>query len=267
LKQLNDLTTRIIDGLQSLFNTFPFSLAASIDVATVQIFRDGARAIRDNPVVKGIMDSPAGPILKKIPFLKIGNAIRVGRKVLTPTGVVLEAGRRIGTESFKRLLLREIAGIVSKESTRAFSGGEVYDDRDRVLMLALWIKAEAISSEEAGKDALLHFLKSAADLKNRPTTLVRYIIQRATVGDQKKQPHLREIKARYMQAVKRLDRQQRIIPPEWTSFFKATDFSAVESFDEKNLFSAEMREFADLLSPQSRWKQRIYESLQSENKK
>lgn len=248
-KQLNDLSGRIIDQLNQLFSIPPFNLLTGIDVAAVRKVEGAARAVRENEWYRAIADSPVGRVMKNIPFLKLGQAVRLSRKVVTPMGMMLEAGRMVGMEAGKRILLKEVSGIAAREAAKTFSGGEAYDDKRRVLLINCWLASRLIAA--CGERRPLEWLVAKlAELKGQPALLPRYILAQA-LAEEAGEDVVREIIARARQSRKRLPADHRRVPGVWRAVFRLESLQQIYSDFEKDQPAKQLREFLLTLPPDS----------------
>jgi hypothetical protein len=258
LKQFNDLLQRIVFRIEGLLGVFPFSIAASVNIATVKSVKRGVDSVRKSKIYQGVMNSPLGAVVKRIPFLKIAQAIRIGKRIVTPMGIVLEAGSQLGKEAFKRLLLREISGIVTRESINTFSGGVVWRSKERAHILALWLASRTLRETEHPSGASLTWIqKEAVSINDRPDGFMRFLLAYSLKIESENSILLQEILASGKQASRRMDKEYRWPKGEWFELLKLESLRAAHNLERADIFAEKLSEFSLTLNENSESRTRL----------
>jgi len=247
VKQMNLLMNRIFNRLHAATAVPPLNLLAGVNLGTIQWTTDMGKNIATSEPVQFLMNSPVGGVIKKLPLAKMA---RFGSKVtkLTPARIALELGKILGEEGGKRLLLHTIASIVHEECIRTFSGGEVFRDKARLQLLALWLASDLISkSESENRKATEWFVQQLQAINNRPDTFGRLLILKTLGSDFTRTNHYSEMYARYRHARNLLPKELLMPPSGWISFFKCESLQALADLPRSEEAISMLRELSDLL--------------------
>lgn len=181
VKALMDLNRRVATRLSALLNIVPFNLLGGVDMGMVATLRDGVDYIKNHPITQKIKDHPIAGVLKKIPFADIGKAMKIARKVKTPMGMVLQAGKEITIEGVKRLFLSELVGIVAEEAMTIYSGRAVRDEKSKAELLTLYTLAQILRDQKSiSAEEHRVFRKYLVELKRIDHELKLFLLAYAT---------------------------------------------------------------------------------------
>ena len=140
---------RVSVRISMLLKVPPFTLIGKVDLRMLVAIKEGTDKVMNHPITQTIMGNPLTGIIKKIPFMKMRKAVKIAKKIKTPMGMIIEAGKEITIEGAKRLFLSELLGIIAEEAIQVFSGRMVKDEKSKGDLLTLYLMAQILRDQES----------------------------------------------------------------------------------------------------------------------
>jgi hypothetical protein len=139
---------RVSARINLLLQVPPFTLIGKVDLRMMVALKEGTDKVMNHPITQTIMGNPLTGIIKRIPFMKMRKAVKIAKKIKTPMGMIIEAGKEITIEGAKRLFLSELIGIIAEEAIQVFSGRMVKDENSKGDLLSLYLMAQILREQD-----------------------------------------------------------------------------------------------------------------------
>lgn len=270
VKALMDLNRRVSARLSALLNIVPFNLLGSVDMGLVATLKDGVDYIKNHPLTQRIKDHPIAGVIKKIPFADIGKAMKIARKVKTPMGMVLQAGKEITIEGVKRLFLSELVGIVAEEAMTIYSGRAVRDERSKAELLTLYTLAQILRDQKSASADEHHvFRQYLVELKRVDHELKLFLLAYAMRDESLTSSFMEELfyQTGLVAQLRSFDEDSAEKAAEikkWEKFCDFEDFTHLKELKGEKLFLEALERLALAEGPAQKLKMGIWESAKKD---
>jgi hypothetical protein len=248
VKSLMDLNLRIARRINKLLSIPPFNMLGAVELSLIMDIKDGADVVKNHPLMQALLDNPVMDALKKLPFGKIGKALRIARKIRTPMGVALEAGKEITFQGLKRLFVSEIVGIVAEEAMRVYSGRFIRDEKSRTELMILYTMTHFLRGlEDISDEEFRVLIDSAIRLKKLEPELKLFFLGYALKDEHLEEEILEEVIRQSLAAdlsgQKRSGEDSERRDERWQRFSEFEEFSPVKSLGHVRHYVTFLEEF------------------------